>query len=153
MGTTRRRDRRGRGVRGRLIPPAAVLAGTTVQVPAWRSRAEVFDDLVLDAVAEVSRRWATELRDLEVVVQDVPPPQSDDPDGLVADGTAGGAVPLARALPGNGARKPRLVVYRRPLELRAEDLADLRDLLHEVAVDAVAELLGIDPDEVDPDQG
>jgi predicted Zn-dependent protease with MMP-like domain len=153
MSPTRRRDRRGRGVRGRLIPPAAALAGTTIELPAWRSRGEVFDDLVLDAVQEVSRRWADELRDLEVVVQEVPPPLPDEAHGLVADGTAGGAVPLARALPAAGSRKPRLVVYRRPIELRAADLADLRDLLHEVAVDAVAELLGIEPDDVDPGQG
>ena len=153
MGTPRRRDRRGRGVRGRLLPPAAVVAGATVTVPAWRSRGEVFDDLVLDAVEEVSRPWATELQDLEVVVTDVPPPLTGDADGLVADGTAGGQVPLAQALPAAGGRSARLVVYRRPLELRAEDLTDLRDLLHEVAVDAVAELLGIDPDQVEPGQG
>ena len=153
MGSPRRRDRRGRGVRGRLIPPAAVVGGATVGVPAWRSRGEVFDDLVLDAVEEASRPWADALRDLEVVVKDVPPPLPDDAVGLVADGTAAGGVPLAQALPASGGRSPRLVVYRRPLELRAEDVTDLRELLHEVAVDAVAELLGIDPDEVDPRQG
>ena len=124
-----------------------------MEVPAWRSRGEVFDDLVLDAVEGVTRRWTAQLKDLEVVVQDVPPQLPDDAQGLVADGTAGGEVPLAWALPAAGGTSPRVVVYRRPLELRAEDLADLRELLHEVAVDAVAELLGIDPDEVDPGQG
>ena len=139
----RRRDRHGRGVRGRPLPP---------DVPAWRSRSQLFDDLVLDAVQEVTAPWAAELADLEVLVQDVPPPLDVSTDGLVADGTAGGEVPLARALPGAEGRSPRLVVYRRPLELRAEDVPDLRDLLREVAIDAVAELLGIDPDEIEPPQ-
>ena len=107
---------------------------------------------MLDSVQEVTAPWAAELADLEVLVQDVPPPLPSSTDGLVADGTAGAAVPLARALPGTDGRSPRLVLYRRPLELRAEDVADLRDLLREVATDAVAELLGIDPDEVDPPQ-
>ena len=40
----RRRDRHGRGLRGRLVPPG---------VPLYRSRAEQFDDLVLEAVARL----------------------------------------------------------------------------------------------------
>lgn len=151
MSSPRRRDRHGRGLRGRLVPPYATRGERTVELPAWRSRAQVFDDLVLDAVARVSSR--AELDDLEVVVQDVPPHGLDGADGLVADGTAGGEVPLAQALPGTAGGSPRIVVYRRPIELRAEDALDLRDLLHEVVVDAVAELLGVDPDDVDPDQG
>jgi len=41
------------------------------------------------------------------------------------------------------------VVYRRPLELRAVDRRDLLELVHEVIVEQVARLLGLDPDEVD----
>ena len=44
-----RRDRHGRGLRGRLVPDS---------VPLARSRAEQFDDLVLDAVEDIERRWA-----------------------------------------------------------------------------------------------
>ncbi|MGB6612460.1 MAG: peptidase, partial [Trebonia sp.] len=36
----RRRDRHGRGLRGRLVPPG---------VPLYRTRAQQFDDMVLDA--------------------------------------------------------------------------------------------------------
>jgi hypothetical protein len=43
-----RRDRHGRGLRGRLVPDG---------VPLARSRAEQFDDLVLDAVEDLERRW------------------------------------------------------------------------------------------------
>jgi hypothetical protein len=41
------------------------------------------------------------------------------------------------------------VLYRRPLEARARDGADLADLLHEVLVEQVAEYLNIEPDAVD----
>ena len=42
------------------------------------------------------------------------------------------------------------MVYRRPLEVRALDRTDLADLVHDVVVEQVANLLGLDPDEVDP---
>ncbi|MDX6219029.1 MAG: hypothetical protein QOJ48_710, partial [Frankiales bacterium] len=43
-----------------------------------------------------------------------------------------------------------VVVYRRPLEARASGRRDLSDLVHEVVVDQVAQLLGLDPDVIDP---
>ncbi len=44
----------------------------------------------------------------------------------------------------------RVVVYRRPLEARALDRAELAELVRDVVVDQVARLLDLDPDEVDP---
>ena len=41
------------------------------------------------------------------------------------------------------------MVYRRPLEVRARDGADLADLVHEVLVEQVAAYLNLDPDVVD----
>src|SRR5437763_1122070 len=60
----RRRDRHGRGLRGPLSPPGTPLA---------RSRAQVFDDLVLDAVERLEQRWSQQLAELEVAVEEVPP--------------------------------------------------------------------------------
>ena len=60
----RRRDRRGRGLRGPLAPAA---------VPLSRTPSEAFDDLVLDAVEELEAHWAAELADVEFAVEDVPP--------------------------------------------------------------------------------
>ena len=64
------------------------------------------------------------------------------------------SLPLARVLPAHregGKEHPaRIVVYRRPLEIRAADRDDLADLVHEVVVDQVAVLLGRDPEEIDP---
>ena len=45
----------------------------------------------------------------------------------------------------------RIVVYRRPVETRAMDLADLEDLVRDVVVEQVAHLLARSPDEVDPE--
>ena len=142
-----RRDRHGRGLRGRLVPPT---------VPLSRSRAEQFDDLVLDAVGDLERRWERELAGVEFAVEDVPWVDHSSPDEVVldADVLEDGSVPLARVLPAHredGREHPaRIVVYRRPLEIRAADRDDLADLVRDVVVDQVAVLLGRDPEEIDP---
>lgn len=137
----RRRDRRGRGVRGHLAP---------VGVPLHRTRGEEFDDLVMDAVEEIEEHWAAELAALEFAVEDVPAagPASDfDPDVVLDRG-----VPLGR-LYRNGLPEidqPVVVVYRRPIEARAVDLDDRADLVFMVVADLTAEFLGRDVDEIDP---
>jgi predicted Zn-dependent protease with MMP-like domain len=143
-----------------LVPPTVQLAGRDVRVPLSQTRGERFDDLVLDAVEHLEERWAKQLEGVEFAVEDVPavPPSGVEPvydEDVVADETAGGAVPLGRLLPAavdeRGEATPaRVVVYRRPLEARAVDRGDLADLVHDVVVDQVARLLGLDPDEVDP---
>lgn len=146
----RRRDRHGRGLRGRLVPPTVSRGGRRVAVPLSRTRSERFDDLVREAISALERRWAAELAAVEFAVEDVPPPGSGWDEGVVADETAGGPVPLGRLLQGTATAPPRVVLYRRPLEARASDRSDLGDLVHEVVVDQVAQLLGLDPDVVDP---
>ncbi|RJK95502.1 metallopeptidase family protein [Vallicoccus soli] len=136
----RRRDRRGRGVRGPLSPP---------EVPLSRSRAERFDDLVLDAVERLERDWSRELADVEFAVEEVPPAGLPAPADPAAD-----PVPLGRSVPAGaeGAGSPaRVVVFRRPVEARAPEERELALLVHEVVVEQVAELLGLEPETVDPD--
>ena len=53
----RRRDRRGRGLRGLMYP------ATT---PASRTRAERFDALVLEALEPIELRWGSELAELDL---------------------------------------------------------------------------------------
>jgi len=138
----RRRDRHGRGLRGRLVPPG---------VPLYRSRAQQFDDLVLEAVARLEPRWETELSDVEFAVQEVPDADTSDDDG----------VPLARIVrgspdtsdPGNPATGPRIVLFRRPLLARAEDEDELSELVFDVVVEEFAEILGVDPEIIDPGYG
>ena len=132
----RRRDRRGRGLRGRLVPS---------HLPLARSKAERFDELVLDAVEHLEERWSAEIAKLEFAVEDVPPPEAIEDD----------VVPLSRLVPAGADRAgrphpPRIVVYRRPVEARASDPADLADLVLDVVVAELANHLGLDPDIVDP---
>ncbi len=132
------------------MPPAVTVNGTEVRLPLSRSRAERFDDLVREAIRELEQRWAAELDIVEFAVEDVPPPGTGWDEGVVADETAGGPVPLGRLLVADGGAPARVVVYRRPLEARATSREDLAELIHEVVVDQVAQLLGLDPDVVDP---
>ena len=120
-------------------------------VPLSRTRAEEFDDLVLDAVEHLERHWRQELAGVEFAVEEVPYLESGTADQLIhgSDVVEDGNVPLARLLPAGGT-PARIVVYRRPLEVRARGRHDLADLVHDVVVEQVANLLGRDPEEIDP---
>ncbi len=131
------RDRRGRGLRTPLLP---------AQLPAARTRAQQFDQAVLEAVADLEDRWPNELASIEFAVDEVPSL----PAGSVApssDVVLDGGVPLTRfSPPGVDARgratKARVVVYRRPLEVRAADSGDLGDLVAEVLGEQLTAVLG-----------
>jgi predicted Zn-dependent protease with MMP-like domain len=137
----RRRDPHGRGLRGTLTPQ---------DVPLYRSRAQRFDDLVLEAVAQLEPRWEAELSSVEFAVEEIPATDlsDDDPE----------PVPLARLDPAtivagdprHPATPARIVLYRRPLMARADDEEDLGELVLDVVVEEFARLLGVDPQAVDP---
>lgn len=129
-----RRDRHGRGLRTELVPAS---------VPSARTRSQRFDGYVLDAVARLEPRWADPLSDVDVAVELVPPSDPSPWEEQVA--------PLGRVFPAEAGRRARLVVYRRPVEARADD--DLPRLVHEVVVEQVATLLGRTPEEIDPTAG
>ncbi|GAB3420858.1 metallopeptidase family protein [Flindersiella endophytica] len=133
---SRRRDRHGRGMRGPLAVRGP-LAPTGV--PVARSRAQRFDDMVLDALERLERRLPDELTSVEVAVEEVPPPDR----LLLSDDIPLGAVLTT----GNG---PRIVIYRRPIELRAGGRAELAALVSDVVLEQVAELLGRHPEDIDP---
>jgi hypothetical protein len=159
----RRRDRHGRGLRGTLVPP---------DVPLYRTRAERFDDLVLQAVARLEPPWEAHLSGVEFAVEEIPP--------LDAATGGRGPVPLSRLEPGSprsrapepgdgpdmpatpgagrpdgdaGKDPPRIVVYRRPLMARADDEDELGELVFDVVVEEFARMLGLDPKDVDPGYG
>ncbi len=143
-GPIRRRDRHGRGLRGPLAPPDS---------PLYRTRAEQFDELVLQAVARLEPRWESELATVEFAVEEIP---AADPPPDILD-----PVPLARlepgepgpGRPGQPARPARIVLYRRPLLARSENEEELADLILDVVVEEFARLLGLDPEIVDPGYG
>ncbi|OIJ93425.1 hypothetical protein BIV25_24730 [Streptomyces sp. MUSC 14] len=125
-------------MRGPIAPP---------QVPLSASRAEVFADLVRDSVERLERRWP-QLADIEFLVLEVP--------RLDARGDqawSDEAVPLGGVVPARDGRQARVVVYRRPVEIRTKGRDERAALVHEVVVEQVAELLGLTPETVDPRYG
>ena len=131
----RTRDRRGRGMRGPAVLPRRP------GVPEGRSRRDRFDDLVLDIIGAVDDRWHDRLGLVEYAVEETP---------LIPDDWSSETVPLSSLLRGSGATPTRLVLFRRPIEHRAESRSDLEALVLTVVVEQVAELLGIDAEDVDP---
>ncbi|MFF9349649.1 metallopeptidase family protein [Streptomyces sp. NPDC014734] len=131
----RRRDRHGRGMRGPVAPP---------QVPLSVSRAESFRDLVQDSVERLERRWP-QLADVDFMVLDVP--------GIAAPEAAEETVPLGHAVSAEKNRPAQIVIYRRPVEIRAKNRDERALLVHEVVVEQVADLLGLSPESVDPRYG
>ena len=136
----RHRDRRGRGLRGSLAPPGS---------PLWVTPAERFDQLVLDAVEALEDTWAESLRAVEFAVEEVPPGPVDGAGQL--GGAADQPVPLGRTFPARDGRPARVVVYRRPVEGRTPSSRVRDAFVHDVVVELVAELLGLEPETVDPD--
>jgi predicted Zn-dependent protease with MMP-like domain len=116
----------------------------------YRTPAEIFDDLVMDAVDELEEHWAGELAGVEFAVEEVPPLESAtpfDPDAVIDRGVLLGRL-YRTGLPEIAA--PTIVVYRRPIEARAVEVEDRADLIFMVVVDLAAEYLGRDVDEIDP---
>lgn len=96
---------------------------------------------MLDIVTAVDERWSDRLGLVEYAVEDTP---------QLPDDWESGTVPLSSLVRGSGATPTRLVLFRRPLEHRATDRADLEAIVLTVVVEQVADLLGLSPSEVDP---
>lgn len=136
----RRRDRHDRGLRG---PAFGQSSFAPRGVPSHRTDAERFDMIALRVLRAVVSRWVAELGDVELAVEEVP---------VIGDSWhAGGAVPLAAYLDRTPRTPPRLVLFRRPLEHRAETSFELEALLLTVVIEQFADVLGIPAEEVHPD--
>jgi predicted Zn-dependent protease with MMP-like domain len=115
-------------------------------VPLAASRAEVFADLVQDSVERLERRWP-QLADIDFIVLEVPRLEGS------GDGWTDESVPLGGTIPEREGHPARVVVYRRPVEIRTKGRDERAALVHEVVVEQVAELLGLTPETVDPRYG
>ncbi|WP_296110278.1 metallopeptidase family protein [uncultured Corynebacterium sp.] len=141
-----RQDPRGRGIRGILLP----------EVPRNKSRSERFDDAVLDAFEPILERFDAELSSLDVAVDVVPRMRLSTgyrqwPEDVVADGQ----VPLGRlvtaGVDNTGApTRPRIIIFRRPVESRATSARELQDILRMIIVRLVACYLNVSPTQIDP---
>ncbi len=137
-----------RGMRGPLLPPT---------VPGWRSRAERFDMAVLEAYEPIERRWSSRVSTLDIAVDEIPRISPKDPDSVQwpPEVVADGPIALARLIPAGvdvrgDTTRARIVLFRKPIERRAKDPADLADLLHDILVAQVATHLGVEPSVIDP---
>lgn len=109
------------------------------------TRRERFDELVLDSAARLESQLGARRAEVEFAVEDVPP---SDPAPWES-----AAVPLGRLFPAQGRLPARVVVYRRPVESRAQDDRELSAIVQDVVVEQVAALLGMSPAELDPRYG
>jgi predicted Zn-dependent protease with MMP-like domain len=57
---------------------------------------------------------------------------------------------LAQVIPATGHQRAHIVLYRKPIELRARDAEDLEDLVHDIVVHVISNFLGLEPGVVDP---
>ena len=138
-------------MRGPLLPAT---------VPGWRSRAERFDMTVLEAYEPIERRWQDRLSAMDVAVDEIPRISPKDPDSVQwpPEVVADGPVALSRLIPAGvdvrgNATRARILLFRKPIERRAKDVAELAELLHEVLVAQVATFLGVEPSVIDPEMG
>jgi hypothetical protein len=110
-------------------------------VPARQTPAERFDQIALRIMRAVVGRWTGELGDVELAVEEVP---------VIPPHWATPTVPLSSYVEAKGSGRPRLVLFRRPIEHRAENLAELEALLVTVIVEQLAEVLGLPVEDVLP---
>ncbi|WP_156926074.1 metallopeptidase family protein [Glycomyces arizonensis] len=141
-----RRDRHGRGMRGPLAPSG---------LPMRRTPVEEFNALVLQAVNAIERHMTetmgrhSPLGHVEFAVEDVPPQMR----AYEADIVESHGVALSKlypAQPGTAAAAPRIVLYRRPIELRSDSDAELGMLVSSVLVEQLASLLNLPPESLEP---
>jgi len=112
-----------------------------VGVPAMRSPKEEFDAIVLAVVQRLEEKWHSQLGLIEFAVEETP---------LMPDDWDAATVPLASLVRGSGGTPTRLVLFRRPIELRCETRSELAAMVLTVLVEQVSELLGRKPEEIDP---
>lgn len=112
------------------------------RVPADRTARERFDKLAVEVMTDVESRWTEELAPVELAVEDIP---------VLPDTWVAPRVPLTALVPGTPTSPPRLVLFRRPIEHRAENRADLEALVLTVVVEQLADYLGVPAEDLHPD--
>lgn len=140
--TTSRRDRHGRGVRGPLALPNSY-TGRALRFPGRHSAAEFFLDSMAASVRRLMQTCPDALASVDIGVEDVP--------SATFDWALLDRVPLAAAIDATPTRPARIVIFRRPLERRATDRADLRDLVHITLVEQLSALTGRSMQDLDPE--
>lgn len=133
-----RRDRHNRGLRGPLMPH---------NVPAHETRRDIFLNLVKSAIEEIDERIGEKVKgslsSIEFSVDQIP---SD-----VELKNRKTSVPLGRHESAIGNKAAKVVLYRRPIELRGTDEESLERIIRDVLAENIGTLVGMNPNDVDPD--
>jgi len=135
----RHRDRHQRGLRGPLAP-LSTAAGQALRRTRPAGPAEFFVQCVGDSLAKITEACPEALEGVEVGLEDAPD----------VTGQWSSRVPLAAAQESVAGRPARIVIYRRPIEHRANSRRALRRLVHSTLVEQVSALTGITVDRLDP---
>jgi predicted Zn-dependent protease with MMP-like domain len=111
-------------------------------VPAHLTRRELFERVAVEVMSDVESRWTEELAPVELAVEDIP---------VLPHTWVAPRVPLASLVPATATTPPRLVLFRWPIEHRADSRADLEALVLTVVVEQLADYLGVPAEDVHPD--
>lgn len=136
----RRRERHGRGLRGPMAAPNP-LTGAPVPLRQRPGPADFFTDCLRASIARTARVCPRALVGIDIGYEEVP--------GNL-DAWQSTRVPLAAAVPARAGQSGQVVLFRRPLEHRANSRADLRRLVHRALLEQLSALTGIPLDELDP---
>ncbi|MFC0626665.1 metallopeptidase family protein [Kribbella deserti] len=131
-------DRHGRGMLGPLSRPSTFAPRG---LPLQRSAAAQFDEVVAIEVTRLEKRLPQVVTRVEFAIEDVPNLEGHE-----------GEIPLTHSSGGTSHEPYRIVVYRRPIELRAERSGSgLTWLVRSALVLELADVLALSPEQIDPD--
>lgn len=140
----RNRDRHGRGVRG-PIALSNPWTGRPVPIRQRPTRAEFFLECVQSSINRVARTCPECLEGIDIGIEEVPSDQA-----IWQEMADHDAVPLAAAVDADTGQPARVVIYRRPLEHRAVERAELPALVHRALVEQLAVLTSRPVHDIDP---
>lgn len=140
---TNRRDRHLRGMRGPVSLPNPYTV-RPVDVPTMLTNSQFFISCVRDSISSVERHCPEALEHVDIGTEDVP---------TVGLGVAGigDQVPLTAAVEATAQSAARIVIFRRPLERRAYNRAELKQLVHVTLVEQLSVVRNIPMHQIDPD--
>ena len=103
--------------------------------------ADFFAECLGTSVARTAAACPRAVVGIDIGFEEVP--------GTIA-GWQSARVPLAAAIPAQDGRSGQVVLFRRPLEHRANSRGELRRLVHRALLEQLSALTGIGLDELDP---
>jgi predicted Zn-dependent protease with MMP-like domain len=110
------------------------------KAPSYESRSKKFARLVEEAVRDLETRFPASMTTISIAVEPVPSKR----DLVLNDGN----VALGR---GERSNPSRVVLYQHPIELRSTNDSELDRIIRDVLALYVGLIIGMRPDQVDPD--